>query len=66
MQLKINGNIQNYDGQPDIPSLLDWLSIPKETALVELNGVALFRRDWQSTSLKDGDVIEILQIAAGG
>lgn len=66
MQLKINGNIQNYEGAPDILSLLESLGLPKETALVELNGQALLRSEWQTVTLKDGDSIEILQIAAGG
>ncbi len=34
--------------------------------VVELNGRALFPREHAETALKEGDVIEIVQITAGG
>jgi len=46
--------------------LLNELNLPLSTVLVERNGVALHRHELEAAPLASGDVIEILQIAAGG
>lgn len=37
-----------------------------QTLLIEHNGTALLRTEWQSTPLAAGDRIEVLKVAAGG
>lgn len=37
-----------------------------ETLLIEHNGVALHRSEWNATVLTEGDRIEVLRVAAGG
>ncbi|MFV0414961.1 MAG: sulfur carrier protein ThiS [Chthoniobacterales bacterium] len=66
MQLKINGNSQEFSLNTDIPELLKKLSLPPETVLIEHNQTALLRSEWTEVKLQDGDSIEILRVAAGG
>ena len=46
--------------------LIEKLNLHKKQIIVELNQLALIKKDYQTLSLKDGDSIEIVQIAAGG
>ncbi|MFM8364770.1 MAG: sulfur carrier protein ThiS [Verrucomicrobiota bacterium] len=66
MTLQINGESREIPGVKTIPDLVSALGLPPSTVLVEHNGLALHRSEWASTSLDDGDRIEILQVAAGG
>ena len=66
MQLKVNGLAQEYDGEATVAALIPALGLFPDTVLVELNGVALYRREWGEKALQDGDRIEILRVVAGG
>ena len=46
--------------------LIEKLNFHDKQIIVELNQLALIKKDYQTQSLKDGDSIEIVQIAAGG
>jgi sulfur carrier protein len=63
--LVINGEPRDLEARTvaDLPARLD-LSAP--TLLIEHNGEALSRHEWPSRSLREGDRVEILRIAAGG
>ena len=67
MIITINGK-KNSDYQEGITvmELIEKLNLHKKQIIVELNQLALIKKDYQSLSLKDGDSIEIVQIAAGG
>jgi thiamine biosynthesis protein ThiS len=49
-----------------VGKLLEELRLPRQTALVERNGEALTREEWDGTRLREGDAIEVLRVAAGG
>lgn len=49
-----------------IAVLLDHLGMTGKPVVVELNQRALFPRELPSTKLTDGDVLELVQITAGG
>jgi thiamine biosynthesis protein ThiS len=49
-----------------VAALLEELGLPRQTALVEVNGEAPGRGTWDSVELKDGDLVEVLKVAAGG
>lgn len=49
-----------------VADLITELHVAAPAILVELNGEALFRRDWSSAKLAPDDRIEILRVAAGG
>ena len=67
MIIKINGK-KYFDYQEGITvqDLIEKLNLHDKQIIVELNQLALIKKDYQSLSLKDGDSIEIVQIAAGG
>ena len=67
MIITINGKkYSDYQEGITVMELIEKLNLHKKQIIVELNQLALIKRDYQSLSLKDGDSIEIVQIAAGG
>ncbi len=66
MTVSINGNQQILEEQTlTIDQLLKILGI-NYPVLVEHNGTALFEREFSKSTVRDGDRIELLRIAAGG
>ncbi len=67
MIITINGKkYSDYQEDITVMELIEKLNLHKKQIIVELNQLALIKKDYQSLSLKDGDSIEIVQIAAGG
>ena len=67
MIITINGKkYSNYQEGITVMELIEKLNLHQKQIIVELNQLALIKKDYQSLSLKDGDSIEIVQIAAGG
>ena len=67
MIITINGKkYSDYQDDITVMELIEKLNLHKKQIIVELNQLALIKKDYQSQSLKDGDSIEIIQIAAGG
>lgn len=65
--VKIRLNGANHEtGAQTVANLLEELRLPRQTVLIECNGEALSRYDWDTANLRDGDQIEILRVAAGG
>lgn len=63
----INGEAREVPGSVvTILALLADLAVPPQGTLVELNGMALFARDFDRTPVSDGDRVELVRIAAGG
>jgi thiamine biosynthesis protein ThiS len=46
--------------------LVEELGLPRQTVLVERNGEALRREQWEGEALREGDAVEMLRVAAGG
>ncbi|MBN78240.1 MAG: sulfur carrier protein ThiS [Verrucomicrobiota bacterium] len=67
MIITINGKkYSDYQEGITVMELIEKLNLHKKQIIVELNQLALIKKDYQTLSLKDGDSIEIVQIAAGG
>jgi thiamine biosynthesis protein ThiS len=66
MRLIINGKAKDYASSPSLGEILEEAKIPPQTALIEINGVALVRDGWPEGPLPDGTRLEILRITAGG
>ena len=67
MIISINGKkYSDYQEGITVMELIEKLNLHKKQIIVELNQLALIKKDYQTLSLKDGDSIEIVQIAAGG
>lgn len=65
MQLIINGTEREIRST-QVKELVDELGLPLAAALVEHNGTALFRSEWASSALREGDRLEIIRMVAGG
>jgi thiamine biosynthesis protein ThiS len=63
--LMINGVTQECAADRLADLLLE-LSLPAPLMLVELNGKALHRSEWESVTLLSGDRLELMKVAAGG
>ncbi len=64
--IRLNGQPRDLPDGRNVTALLTLLGFAGQPALVELNGVALFPRDFEHTVLRQGDVVEIIRIVAGG
>lgn len=63
--LLINGESRATDAAT-LEALFAELGLPAPLLLVEYNGRALHRSEWQSIVLTDGDRLELMAVAAGG
>jgi sulfur carrier protein len=66
MRLVINGTPQEHADLATVQDLLNALGFGEKPVVVELNQRALFPRELATTQLAEADVIEIVQITAGG
>ena len=69
MNLKINGEIKtivNADEHFLLEGLLEHLGYKPQLVVVELNGVIINPKDWISTTIKNGDCLEVVTIVGGG
>jgi len=65
IQLLINGSAKETS-VTDLHSLIKELELPAPLLLVEHNGEALHRSQWNDITLKYGDRLELMAVAAGG
>jgi thiamine biosynthesis protein ThiS len=66
MKLHINGEEKEVVYGLSLAGLLDELQIRPGRVVVELNRTIVSREQHNSTSLKDGDVLEIVHFVGGG
>ena len=67
MIIIINGKkYSDYQEGITVKDLIEKLNLHDKQIIVELNQLALIKKDYQTQSLKDEDSIVIVQIAAGG
>ena len=66
MTITLNGDSRKVERAVNIAELIDELGLPAPATLVEHNGLALRREEWQAHTLAEGDRIEIIRIVAGG
>lgn len=66
MNISLNGAPHVVAHASTVRALLDELSLPPHALLIEHNGLALRRAEWDSTALREADRLEIIRIVAGG
>ena len=66
MRISLNGEASDSCGAQTVGDLVRHYELTPEGLLIEYNGVALHRREWQETALAEGDRIEIIRVVAGG
>jgi sulfur carrier protein len=65
MNLFLNGQRHEIEATT-VTDLVEQLELVPETVLIEHNGTALLRSEWERTPLADQDRLEVLRVAAGG
>lgn len=66
MRLRVNGENQEFEAGMTVTGLLESLGLTAAAVLVEVNHEVLDRGGWDRHELADGDIVEILQVVAGG
>jgi sulfur carrier protein len=62
----VNGQSHAVANPQTIDGLVRELKLIPETLLIEHNGTALHRGEWQRRAVQDGDKIELIRVVAGG
>lgn len=66
MRLRINGEEKDHANVSTLAELVQQLAMKSDRVAVELNREIVPRANWASTSLKDGDQLEIVHFVGGG
>jgi thiamine biosynthesis protein ThiS len=66
MTITLNGESRSVAGVTTIAALIRELNLVPATLLIEHNGLALHREEWNSRALREGDKIELIRVVAGG
>ena len=66
MQVVANGDTVDVADGASIADLLDQLGLARRLIVVERNGEPVNRRDLATTTLHDGDRLELVRAVAGG
>jgi len=66
MKITLNGEKLEFEGPQTVKSLLESIGLGGKPVVVEQNQVALLPREIEGASVSEGDVIEVVQITAGG
>jgi len=62
----LNGESRSVSGSCNVAELVSELQLVPATLLIEHNGTALHRAEWNARVLRDGDRIELVRVVAGG
>jgi thiamine biosynthesis protein ThiS len=66
MKISINGESTDARDAKTIAELVERFELSPETMLIEHNGLALHRHEWDQRSLAEGDRVEFVRVVAGG
>lgn len=66
MQVTINGEAKNLNGELSIRDLLKELQVEEKIVALSINANLVKRDTWDSTLIKENDKIELLQFMGGG
>jgi thiamine biosynthesis protein ThiS len=66
ISLTLNGKPHQIDRSLTIQELIAHLQLQPTLYLVEVNQTALFRSEWETRKVEEGDQIEIIRVVAGG
>ncbi len=66
MNVTINGKQQTIATDSSVTAMLTELGFSGKPVVVEMNQVALFPRDYETTIIEESATIEIVTLAAGG
>jgi thiamine biosynthesis protein ThiS len=64
--ISLNGESVDARDADTIADLMERYQLPPQSILVEHNGLAVHRHEWQERLLAEGDRIEFVRVVAGG
>ncbi|HEV3410031.1 MAG TPA: sulfur carrier protein ThiS [Chthoniobacterales bacterium] len=66
MTVVLNGEHAETRGARTVAELAQRYGLHQNTILIELNGVALHKREWTERELNESDRVEFIRVVAGG
>ncbi len=66
MKIKLNGSEKHFEKEFSVLQLLENLDLTDRKVAVLLNDEIVKKEERSATIIKDGDVIEVLQMVGGG
>lgn len=66
MRVFVNGEAKDLEAVSNVSGLVAELGLTPAMVLIEHNGVALLRHEWDLRNVSPNDRFEILQVVAGG
>ena len=66
MEITLNGETKQIEGEVTLDRLLDLFSLPRQRVAVELNRSVVSRNEWPAMVVNDGDKIEVVYFVGGG
>ncbi|HYB95174.1 MAG TPA: sulfur carrier protein ThiS [Vicinamibacterales bacterium] len=66
MTIKLNGDPRELQGPLSVSALLEQLEIDARRVAVELNTAVVKKAAYQSSVIRDGDEVEIVNFVGGG
>ena len=66
VRLIVNGEARNLAAEMSLPEYLTSFGLDGRRIAVAHNGIVLYRDDWASVVLRDGDRLEIVRMIGGG
>ena len=66
MTITLNGQSHPVAAATTIGTLVRELNLVPATLLIEHNGLALHREEWNSRPVQEGDKVEFIRVVAGG
>jgi sulfur carrier protein len=66
VKIQLNGESREFADALTVESLVSELDLEPTRVAIEVNLNVVRRNDWATTSLSDGDRVEIVQFVGGG
>ena len=66
MTIVLNGEPKEIPADLAVTELIERLGLPSERLAIEINRRIIRRADWPSTTLAEGDKVEIVHFVGGG
>ena len=66
MKILCNGQQREIDGETNLSSLLEMLSLPADSVVAEINKKIINPDQYDTTRLSEGDEVELIRFVGGG
>ena len=66
MKIIINGQSKNFNGPTQLNDVIAQFCKDASRVIAELNGDIIKKPSWNATTVKDGDMVELVSFVGGG